>query len=543
MTDVPSWGTVPRMLRDRAASAPDVPVIVDGDVTLTTAQLQSQAAAVGRALLGGGIRAGDRIAVWAPNSWQWVVAAFGIWDVGAIVVPVSTRAKGLEAVEILRKTGTRLLFLVGEFLGTDYLETLRAAADSATAQDSTEQLPDLAHPVLLPNQPHRPEATGWSDFLAWGNGVAPEQAEAQAMAVTPSTPFEILMTSGTTGQPKGVVLDGAQILRAYWDWSEICGLGPGDRYPIVSPFAHGFGINAGMLICVARSATMLPIAVFDPDAALELVERHRITILAGPPNLFERILTNPDLDKRDVGSLRWAIVGAASVPTELIRAMRVRLGFERVTNAYGLIEGSAVTMTRPGDPPEIVAATAGRPVPGMEVRTVDDDLIPLPSGERGEILVRGYGVMHGYWNAPDLTAAALIHDGWLRTGDVGVVDASGNLSIVGRKKDMLIVGGFNAYPAEIENLLLHDPRIAQVAVIGVPDARLGEVPWAYVVPNPSAGLTADDVIAWARSNMSNYKVPRRVHIMPELPVTANGKIEKVRLQQLAQKELQPPVLG
>jgi acyl-CoA synthetase (AMP-forming)/AMP-acid ligase II len=543
MNEVPAWGTVPRMLRDRAAWAPDVPVIVDGNTTLTTAQLRSQAAAVGRALLGGGIRAGDRVAVWAPNSWQWVVAAFGVWDVGAIVVPISTRAKGLEAAEILRKTGARLVFVVGEFLGTNYLDSLRAAAGGATAQAPYEELPELAHVVLLAEQPDRPAATTWSDFTAWGDDVEPARAEAHAIAVNAWAPFEILMTSGTTGEPKGVVLDGAQILRAYWDWSEICGLGPGDRYPIVSPFAHGFGINAGMLICVARSATMLPIAVFDPDAALELIEAHRVTTLAGPPNLFERILTNPDLDKRDVGSLRWTIVGAASVPTELIRAMRERLGVERVTNAYGLIEGSAVTMTRPGDPPEIVASSAGRPVPGMEVRIVDDDLRPLPPGERGEILVRGYGVMHGYWNAPDLTAAALIHDGWLRTGDVGALDANGNLSIVGRKKEMLIVGGFNAYPAEIENLLLHDPRIAQVAVIGVPDARLGEVPWAYVVPNPSADLTAEDVIAWARGNLSNYKVPRRVHIMPELPVTANGKIEKGRLQQLAHEQLHAPVQG
>ena len=363
MNEVPPWGTIPRMLRTRADSDPDATVIVDGETSLTTAELRERAADVARALLGRDVETGDRIAVWAPNSWQWAVAAFGIWDVGAVVVPLSTRAKGLEVVDILRRTGTRLLFTVGEFLGSDYPEQLRQAAGPATDGRLYEQLPDLSDVVLLQGQEDRPETTSWSDFLAWGEEVPQTRAEIRAFALEPSNPFEILMTSGTTGQPKGVVLDGAQILRAYWDWSEICGLGPGDRYPIVSPFAHGFGINAGMLICVARGATMLPIAVFDPDAALDLVERLRVTTLAGPPNLFERILTNPELDSRNTASLRWAIVGAASVPTELVRAMQERLGFERVTNAYGLIEGSAVTMTRPGDPPELVASSAGRAVP------------------------------------------------------------------------------------------------------------------------------------------------------------------------------------
>jgi acyl-CoA synthetase (AMP-forming)/AMP-acid ligase II len=531
------------MLRERADAAPDAVVLIDGGTTLTTAELRARAAEVARALIGRGIAPGDRVAVWAPNTWQWVVAAFGAWDVGALVVPVSTRAKGLETVDTLRRTGARLLFTVGEFLGSDYPELLRAAAGPATSERPYELLPELRDVVLLADTPARPGTVAWPDFLSWGDDVPQTRAEVRAFAVSPSDPFEILMTSGTTGQPKGVVLDGAQILRAYWDWSEICGLGPGDRYPIVSPFAHGFGINAGMLICVARSATMVPIAVFDPDAALELVERFGLTTLAGPPNLFERILANPELDRRDITSLHWAIVGAASVPTELVRAMQDRLGFERVTNAYGLIEGSAVTMTRPGDPPELVASTAGRPVPDTEVQLVDDELFPVPVGERGEVLVRGYGVMHGYWDAPELTKAALTPDGWLRTGDVGVVDGRGNLSIVGRKKDMLIVGGFNAYPAEIENLLLHLPQIAQAAVIGVPDARLGEVPWAYVVPRPGTDLTDQEVIAWARANMSNYKVPRRVHIVDTLPVTANGKIDKARLLAVAKEQLPAPVGG
>jgi acyl-CoA synthetase (AMP-forming)/AMP-acid ligase II len=387
--------------------------------------------------------------------------------------------------------------------------------------------------VLLHGTADRAGVITLDALLASAPAVPVEDAERRALAVAPQDPFEILMTSGTTGVPKGVVLDGAQIMRSYWDWSEVCGLTEGDRFPVVSPFAHGFGINAGLLVCVARLATIVPIAVFDPNAALDLVERLRLTVLAGPPNLFAQILAHPQLAERDTTSLRWAIVGAASVPTELVRGMQHQLGFERVTNAFGLIEGSAVTMTRPGDPPEIVASTAGRAVSGMETRIADDADRPVPVGERGELQLRGYGVMHRYWDAPDLTAAAFTADGWLRTGDIGVLDKAGNLSIVGRKKEMFIVGGFNTYPAEIENLLLHHADISHAAVVGVPDAALGEVAWAYVVPRAGAAVSETDVIGWSRSNMSNYKVPRRVLLVDALPVTANGKVDKLTLQKQA----------
>jgi acyl-CoA synthetase (AMP-forming)/AMP-acid ligase II len=533
MVEIPDWGTVPRMLRDRARTHGSSTILTDGAVTMSVDQLRRQASAAGRALLAHGITPGDRVGIWAPNSWQWVVAAFGVWDVGAVVVPMSTRAKGLECADALKRAGVRLLFTVDGFLGSSYTEMLRGAAGPAGADRPYSGLPDLRDIVLMPAEPPRSDLMSWDDFLQSGDSVSEATAEAVALAVRRDDPFEILMTSGTTGEPKGVVLDGAQIMRAYWDWSEVCGLGEGDRYPIVSPFAHGFGINAGMLICVARLATMVPIAVFDPDAALGMIEGFRLTTLAGPPALFERILANPELQDRDTSSLRWAIVGAASVPTALVHAMRDQLGFERVTNAYGLIEGSAVTMTRAGDSPEVVASTAGRAVNGTEVRIVDEHERTLPAGTEGEIQVRGYGVMHGYWEAPELTKAALHPDGWLRTGDIGVLDTDGNLRIVGRKKDMFIVGGFNTYPAEIENLLLHDPRIAQVAVVGVPDERMGEVAWAYVVPQAGMALSDVEVIAWARANMSNYKVPRRVMVVDTLPVTANGKIEKVALRRRA----------
>jgi acyl-CoA synthetase (AMP-forming)/AMP-acid ligase II len=394
-------------------------------------------------------------------------------------------------------------------------------------------LAELRSVLLLDDAGGAPHVHGYDEVRELARATPSGEAEARAAAVRGEDVFEILATSGTTGEPKGVMLNSAQILRAYWDWSDIVGLRAGDRYPIVSPFAHGFGINAGLLACLMRLAQMHPIAVFDPDRALELIESDRVSILAGPPALFARLLSRDDLARHDISSLRVAVVGAASVPTELVRRMLDVLGLERVVNAYGLMEGSFVTATRAGDPVEIVASTAGRPAPGMEVRIADDDGHPRPAGERGEILVRGYGVMLGYWDAPELTREAVDGGGWLHTGDVGICDERGNLSIVDRKKEMFIVAGFNAYPAEIENLLARHPAVGQVCVVGIPDPRSGEAGCAFAVPAPGTELTPEALIAWARESMSNYKVPRRVYIVPELPLTSNGKIDRAALRARA----------
>ena len=524
---VPGWGTIPAALRALAAEHPDVEVVADGATRLRLAALADQASAVARALIAQGVERGDRVAVWAPNCWQWAVVAFGIWDAGAVAVPLSTRYKGIEAGTVLASTGARTLLVAEGFLGTSYLGLLDAEYGGPDGARPFAGLPDLAHVVTLDAAPARPGARPWDAFLAGASRIPAAQAERRARGVAPGDLAEILSTSGTTGAPKGVMIDHAQLLRGYWDWAEVVTLSPGDRYPIVAPFSHGFGINAGLLASVLRTATMVPIAAFDPDAALALIERERLSVLAGPPTLFARLLERPDLAAHDTSSLRVAIVGAASVPTELVH--RMRRHFARVINAYGLIEGTVVSMTRETDPPDVIATTAGSPMPGVEVR-IDRD--PEP-GERGEVLIRGYGVMRGYWRAPELTAAAIDTAGWLHTGDIGVLDAAGNLAIVDRKKDLFIVGGFNAYPAEIENLLLRHPDVGQAAVIGVPDGALGEVGWAYVVPAPGTQLDGAELVAWARGAMSNYKVPRRVIVLDALPVNANGKVDKQALRVTA----------
>jgi acyl-CoA synthetase (AMP-forming)/AMP-acid ligase II len=520
------------MLRDQARHHPHETAVSDAGVTVSYADLLDQAKRFAKSLQLRGVAPEDRVGVWAPNCWQWVVAAFGIWDCGAVIVPLSTRAKGIETADVLRRTNCRALVMVDDFLGHSYSQMLTTDADHTSGERPFAALPDLHTVVCIAGEMTRPGSHTWDDFLGLSSQMSDEDSESLALSITSDDIFEILMTSGTTGEPKGVVLNGGQILRAYWDWSAICGLTAGDRMPVVSPFAHGFGINAGIVACVMRGATIVPIAVFDPDSTLELIEKEKLTILAGPPNLFSRILSHPELPNRDTSTLRWAVIGAASVPEELVLSLRERLGFERVTNAYGLIEGSVVTMTRAHDPVHVVAGSAGRPVDGMEIRLVTADGDEVSPGTRGEVQVRGYGVMQKYWDAEQLTRDAFAKDGWLRTGDVGVLDQAGNLRLVGRTKEMFIVGGFNAYPAEIESLLMHNHSLSQAAVIGVPDERLGEVPLAFVTVGDNAA-TESDITQWARNNLSNYKVPRRVVIIDAMPVTANGKIDKTRLRTMA----------
>jgi len=327
---------------------------------------------------------------------------------------------------------------------------------------------------------------------------------------------DIVFTSGTTGRPKGVMMTHKQTLRAYAEWCDLAGLREGDRYLIVNPFFHIFGYKAGCIASLIRGATILPVPVFDVDRVLELVEREKVTVLPGPPTLYHSLLAAGD--RHDLSSLRVAVTGAADIPVELIRRIVSDLPFEHIMTGYGLTEAGTATASRPGDSFEDIATTVGTPCEGVEVSVAAD----------GEVLIRGYSVMRGYLDDPAATAETIDADGWLHTGDLGTLDDRGHLRIVGRKKDMFIVGGFNAYPAEIEGFLLEHPAVAQAAVIGVPDERLGQVGKAYVVR--SAPVSADDLIAWSRRRMAGFKAPRSVEFLEELPLNATGKVMKDQLR-------------
>ncbi|MEU1374490.1 AMP-binding protein [Streptomyces triculaminicus] len=541
------FGSIPRLVHTAAARYADRDAVVDGRTRLTYRELGERVDRAATACLALGVQAGDRVAVWAPNTVDWIVSALGAVTAGAVLVPVNTRFKGAEAVQVLARTRARLLFVTGTFLGTSYVATLRSAARAgAGAAPGAAQgaapgaagplpgLPELRDVVVLADDAPA-DFHGWKEFLAAGNAVPARSVRARADAVDPDAPSDILFTSGTTGVPKGAVITHAQTLRAFGDWSTLAGLREGDRYLIVNPFFHTFGYKAGVIASLMRGATMIPQAVFTPEAVLATVAAERITVLPGPPTLYQSLLDHPARAGHDLSSLRVVVTGAAVVPRPLIDRLSGELGVPTVLTAYGMSEATGlVTMCRRGDPAEKVATTSGRAVPGTEVKVVGADGAVLPPGGAGEILVRGYQVMSGYFEDAEATARAVDREGWLHTGDVGVLDGEGNLRITDRVKDMFVVGGFNVYPAEVERVLARHPGIAEAAVVGTPDARLGEVGRAFVVRRAGVEpeLTAERLIAWARREMANYKVPRGVEFVRSLPRNAAGKVLKRKLRDL-----------
>jgi HIP---CoA ligase len=502
--------SIPALAQWAAARYGDREAVVDGDTRLTFVELAALARQTTRAAVAQGVEPGDRVAVWAPNSCEWIVAALGALGAGAWLVPVNTRFKGEEAAYVLGRADAAALFTVRGFLDTDYVAMLRAADPGLRCLDR----------LVLLSGPVADELT-FADFLAGGDAVGAPEADARIAALAPHDVADVIFTSGTTGHPKGVMLEHGASLRAFDLWARRFGLREGDRYLIVNPFFHCFGYKAGWMACLQQGATALPIATLDVEHVLRLVTTERVSALPGPPTLFTSLLDACDA-AGDLGSLRVGFVGASTVAPELLRRMRAELPFESLTTGYGLTESTAmVSITRPDDEPERIAHwNGGYPLDGIEVAIADD----------GEILVRGFNVMRGYFDDPEATAAVVDADGWLHTGDVGMLSTRGELRISDRKKDIYISGGFNVSPAEVENLLLGCDGVSQVAVVGTPDARLGEVGVAFVVPRPGSSLTAEDVIEWARRHIANYKVPRAVEIVAALPLNASGKVLKHELR-------------
>ncbi|MGW0879911.1 FadD3 family acyl-CoA ligase [Streptomyces sp. NPDC002671] len=527
------WDTIPELIQWSAERYADTEAVVEGRTRVTYAELGARVERAAAACMASGVRIGDRVAIWAPNSLDWMVAALGAVSAGAVLVPLNTRFKGTEAADVLRRSGARLLFVTGTFLGTSYVASLRRAAG---AQGDTggwgplPGLPALEQVVVLSDDAPQDFRT-WKDFLAGGEGMAGPEVRGRGADVDGDCLSDIIFTSGTTGRPKGAMITHAQTLRAYEIWSDLAGLRASDRYLIINPFFHTFGYKAGVLACLMRGATMIPQPVFNVDTALANIAAERISVLPGPPTLHQSILDHPSRNTHDLSALRLVVTGAAVVPLRLVERLRGELGVDTVLTAYGLSEASGiVTMCRQGDDPELIATTSGRAIPGTELKVVDPQGTSVPPGTPGEVLVRGFNVMRGYYEDEQATREAVTPDGWLHTGDVGVLDPAGNLHITDRIKDMFIVGGFNAYPAEIERQLGLHPEVADVAVIGIPDPRLGEVAKAFVVRRPGSPLTADDLIAWSRREMANYKVPRAVEFVGQLPRNASGKLAKLELR-------------
>ncbi|HWU23929.1 MAG TPA: FadD3 family acyl-CoA ligase [Nocardioides sp.] len=488
--------TIPALLRHAAETYGDKPAYVEGDRTVSYAELLRLLEATARGYAARGVDPGARIVLWGPNSIDWVVAGLAVSYAGAVLVPANSRYLGTEVAELAERTHAALVVVHDGFLGRSQVDELLAAG---LTPDRVVRLADaVAEPAGDPRSEHE--------------------------SVSPDDVADILFTSGTTGKPKGAMSAHRQSIGVARAWAELGGVSADDRYLVVNPFFHSFGYKIGILVGLLTGATLYPVAAFDVDATMELIERERITLLPGAPTIYQSILASPNRERHDLSSLRLAVTGAASVPVVLIERMRDELRIDHVVTAFGMTEAVVVTMCREDDSAETVATTNGRAIPGMEIRIAGGP--STGSGGSGELLVRGDFVMLGYLDDPTATAEAIDADGWLHTGDIGVLDDAGNLKITDRLKDMYISGGFNVYPAEVEQALLRMDGITDVAVVGVPDERMGEVGKAYVVGT----ATPEEVIAFAKERLANFKVPRYVEAIDALPRNLSGKILKTELR-------------
>ncbi|CAM4227672.1 3-[(3aS,4S,7aS)-7a-methyl-1,5-dioxo-octahydro-1H-inden-4-yl]propanoyl:CoA ligase [Comamonas aquatilis] len=528
--DLPN--TLPGMLAEAVSRYAERDAIVENGRSISYAQLQQQGRQAARALMALGVQAGDRVAIWAPNLSEWIVAACGVHASGAVMVPLNTRMKGAEAADILERSGAKVLVCVGDFLNNYYPDLLQGQRPAT-----------LQHLVVLGDKVLPSADLSWAQFMARAEGVSAETQLQREAQIGPDDTADLMFTSGTTGRPKGVMAAHRPTILAFKAWAEVVGLTEGSRYLIINPFFHTFGYKAGWVAAFLQGATVYPEQVFEAEAILRRIEADRISFLPGPPTLFLSMLAHPQLGKYDLGSLKSAVTGSATVPPILIKRMREELGIQNVTTAYGLTEcGGCATLCEPTDTVETVANTCGKALPGTELRCVDEQGNPVDVGEAGEVVLRGYHVMKGYFEDDKATAETIDADGWLHTGDVGVLDERGYLRITDRLKDMFIVGGFNCYPAEIERIVSNHADVAQVAVVGLPDERMGEVGCACVVVRNGVTLDKEAFIAWCRANMANYKVPRVVMQLDSLPLNASNKvlkrdlleIVKARLEQAAQ---------
>lgn len=500
--------TVPGLVRRAAKEYGDAAAVTMDGRSLSFAELHDQVRRTAAAFRQRGLEPGGRVVLWAPNSIDWIVAGLAVTYAGGTLVPANSRYTAHEVADIVERTHATLVVIADGFLGRTQISDLRALSPAAPVLD----LADL------------------STFAAEADDADLAAVEAAADTVTPDGIADILFTSGTSGRPKGVLSAHRQTVAAATAWSAVGEVSSADRYLVISPFFHSYGYKVGVLVGLLHGCTLHPMSTFDADAALALIEAERITMVPGAPAIFLGLLESPAFATTDTSSLRFANTGAANVPVALIERLQRELSFDLVITAFGMTECVVATMCRRGDSDETVATTCGRAIDGMETAIADPETGEhLPAGSEGELLLRGSQVMLGYLDDPSATAEAIDADGWLHTGDVGVLDDLGYLRITDRLKDMYICGGFNVYPAEVEQALVRLDGVVDVAVIGAPDERLGEVGKAFVVRR-EGGPDADAVIAFARQRLANFKVPREVVFVDALPRNLGGKVLKTELR-------------
>ncbi len=498
--------TVPGLVRRAAEQFGAATAYVMDGRTITFAELHDLVRRTAAVYRQHGVLPGERVVLWAPNSIEWVVAGLAATYAGGTLVPANSRYTAHEVADLVERTNAAVVVVADGFLGRTQIADLRALRPAA--------------PIL--------DLASLDAFAAEAQDLAP--VEAAADAVSPDDVSDILFSSGTTGRPKGVLSAHRQTVAAAASWSAIGEVSADDHYLVISPFFHSYGYKVGILVGLLHGCALYPMATFDADAALALIESERITMVPGAPAIFLGLLESPAFATTDTSSLRFANTGAANVPVALVERLQTELSFDLVITAFGMTECVVATMCRRGDSDETIATTCGRAIDGMETAIADPETGEhLPAGTEGELLLRGSQVMLGYLDDAAATAEAIDGDGWLHTGDVGVLDERGYLRITDRLKDMYICGGFNVYPAEVEQALTRLDGVVDVAVVGTPDDRLGEVGKAFVVRRDE-DLDADAVVAFAKERVANFKVPREVVFVDSLPRNLSGKVLKNELR-------------
>ncbi|WP_101952059.1 AMP-binding protein [Mycobacterium sp. 3519A] len=504
-----------------AASYPDGDALVDAAQGLryTYAELNAEIDVVARGLMAMGIEKGDRVGIWAPNCAQWTITQYALAKIGAILVNINPAYRTHELGYVLNQSGTRMLVAATSFKTSDYV---------AMVDEVRPDAPHLTEVVFI-------GTPGWDALRAGADEVSAE-ALAQRMAGLSNTePINIQYTSGTTGFPKGATLSHRNILNNGYFTTELIMLGPADRLCIPVPFYHCFGMVMGNLGCTSHGATMvIPAPGFDPALTLNAVEQERCTALYGVPTMFIAMQNHPDFPERDVSSLRTGIMAGSVCPVEVMKHCVNDMNMSEVAIAYGMTETSPVScQTRIDDDLERRTSSIGRAHPHVEIKIVDPETgDEVERGQPGEFCTRGYSVMLGYWDEPEKTAEAIDSDGWMHTGDLAVMRDDGYCNIVGRIKDMVIRGGENVYPREIEEFLYTHPDVEDAQVIGVPDKKYGEEICAWIRMKPGRpALDAEAVKAFAAGKLAHYKIPRYVHIVGEFPMTVTGKVRKVQMRE------------
>jgi fatty-acyl-CoA synthase len=537
--------TVGGMLEEMARRFPDREALVYSDFNLryTYQQLDALCDRVAKGLLALGIGKGEHVSIWATNVPEWVVLQFATAKIGAVLVTVNTSYRTSELAYILKQSDSTTLFLVQGFKDTDYVETLCQAVPqlrgSAPGRLHSENLPFLRNVIFLGESPP-PGMFAFAELERMGAAVSDDTLVAVKATLDAHDIINMQYTSGTTGFPKGVMLTHYNVVNNGFQIGECMKFTEWDRLCIPVPFFHCFGCVLGVLACVTHGAAMVPVETFCPEAVLRTIEAERCTAVHGVPTMFIAELEHPNFHKYDLSSLRTGIMAGSPCPIEVMKRVINDMNAREITIAYGQTESSPViTQTRTDDPIDLRVASVGRALPDVEVKIIDISTgATLPPGQQGELCTRGYLVMEGYYKMPEETAQAIDAEGWLHTGDLAIMDENGYCRITGRIKNMIIRGGENIYPREIEEFLYTHPKVFDVQVYGVPDRKYGEQVMAAVRLRQGMTCTEEEIREFCRGRIANYKIPRYVRFVQEYPMTASGKIQVFKLREMAIAELE-----